>query len=132
MASNRTTTIDGLSDAIMDVLNEYDQEVNNLTPRAVRKVATRCRKDIQSAAAAKFNGSGYQSSWVTKVTNKSARDYAITVYSKKPGLPHLLEKGHIKVAHGHVLGRTPGRVHIKPAELKAIADIEKEIRRALK
>lgn len=33
------------------------------------------------------------------------------IFSRKPGLPHLLEKGHAKIGGG----RTAAQVHVKPA-----------------
>lgn len=33
------------------------------------------------------------------------------IYSRKPGLPHLLEKGHAKIGGGH----TAPQKHVKPA-----------------
>ena len=33
------------------------------------------------------------------------------IYSRKPGLPHLLEKGHAKIGGG----RTAAKPHVKPA-----------------
>lgn len=126
-------TTNSLDRALMDVLEEYDDYVNSVSPQAVRRVANKCRRTIRAAASAKFGGSGdYANSWSTKVTEKNPHEFQITVYSKMPGLPHLLEFGHIKkTPSGQVRGRVSGRTHIKSAEVEAITDIMKEMRSSL-
>jgi len=126
------TTLGGLPDAIGDILKEYDEYVRKLTPQSVRRVANKCRKTIRARASANFNGSDYASSWSTKVTEKGEHSFTITVYSKKPGLPHLLEHGHvIKTKSGKIRGRTDAKPHILPAEQEAKREIEKELKKIL-
>jgi len=120
-------SIDGLADAIEDILTEYDDNVKKDSKSSVRKVANKCKAQIKAAAP----GTSYPGTWATKTTSRGAESLAITVYSKKPGLPHLLEHGHVLIAHGKVCGRVGARVHIKPAELEAIRGIEREIKRIL-
>lgn len=119
--------LSGLADAINDLLEEYDDSVRRASPQAVRRVANKCRKEIREAAP----GDDYPKTWATRVTEKDPTRFKITVYSKKPGLPHLLEHGHVLVSHGKVAGRTGAKVHIKPAELHAIRNIEKEMEKIL-
>ncbi len=123
----KTVTIEGLKGAIDDILEEYNDTVRRANPQAVRRVANKCRNQIKAAAP----GSVYPGTWATKVTKKGEEHFEITVYSRKPGLPHLLEHGHIIKRNGKVYGRTGAKVHIKPAEIQAIANIEKELRNAL-
>lgn len=125
--SNITVGIEGLAGAIEEVLQEYDDTVKKMTPQAVRRTATKCRNQIRAAAP----GNDYPNTWATRTTKKGAENFEITVYSKKPGLPHLLEHGHVLISHGKVCGRTGAKVHIKPAELQAIRDIEQEILKRL-
>lgn len=120
-------TIDGLADAIEDILQEYDDNVKMDSKSAVRRVANRCKKQIKAAAP----GTSYPGTWATRTTSKGPEGLVITVYSKKPGLPHLLEHGHVLIAHGKVCGRVGAKVHIKPAELIAVKSIEQEIKKIL-
>lgn len=121
--SGKTVSIEGIAGAIDEILQEYDDHVKRSNPQVVRRVANKCRSQIRGAAP----GSEYPGTWATKTTNSSSEHFEITVYSKKPGLPHLLEHGHIVKAYGRVLGRTGARVHIKPAEMQAKKNLEKEL-----
>lgn len=125
--SGKTVSIGGLTAAVDEILQEYDDQVKRANPQVVRRVANRCRRQIKAAAP----GQTYPGTWATKVTEKSPEHFEITVYSKKPGLPHLLEHGHVVKAYGRVLGRAGARVHIKPAELQAIKDLEKGLEEIL-
>ena len=70
----------------------------------------------------------YRKSWAAKKTLDRSGKLTVTVYNrKKPGLTHLLEKGHAKRGGGRVEG-TP---HIAPAEEYAVDELEKRIRRGL-
>lgn len=65
----------------------------------------------------------YKKSW-TKI--KEGNRYIIH-NSKHYRLTHLLEKGHAKVGGG----RVPARVHIRPAEEKAIDQYVQKVERAI-
>lgn len=45
------------------------------------------------------------------------------IYSRKPGLPHLLEKGHAKIGGG----RTAAQPHVKPAADYAFAYVRENL-----
>ena len=120
---SKTVSIGGIAGAIDEILQEYDDQVKRSNPAVVRRVANRCRSQIRGAAP----GSEYPGTWTTKVTKKSPEHFEITVYSRKPGLPHLLEHGHVVKAYGKVYGRTGARVHIKPAEMQAKSSLVKEL-----
>ena len=51
----------------------------------------------------------------------------MTLYSKVPGLPHLLENGHAKRGGG----RVPGKTHIAPVEQELIKQFEEQIEKAV-
>ena len=122
-------TIDGLADAITDILDEYERESTADVKKVVRRVANKCKRDI--SAGAPTGPGGYKNSWATKQTKLTDHGIEITVYSKKPGLPHLLEHGHVMIAHGKVLGTGGARPHIGRAEQAANKKLEEDIRREL-
>ena len=79
-------------------------------------------KALNNASGSTFDGKKYKKSWT--FTAETKRLYTVvTLHSKMPGLPHLLEHGHAK-ANG---GRVKGRVHIKPVEEKLISQYEREV-----
>ena len=125
----KKVTVDGLADAVMDILDEYDREAGADVKKVVRRVANKCKRDI-SAGAPQGPG-GYKNSWATKQTKLTDHAMEITIYSRKPGLPHLLEHGHVMIAHGKVLGTGGARPHIGRAEQTAKKKLEQDIRREL-
>ena len=118
-------SIDQMADAIMEGLTEYAELAADQMKAAVTKSAKNVKGEI-SANAPKRTGK-YAGSWTTKTTKESSDALEITVYSKKPGLPHLLEHGHAKRGGGRVAGIP----HIAPAEQHGIEELEQEIERSL-
>lgn len=124
-------SIDGLADAIIKELNQYEGQVVVETKRAVEKVAEECRKDISNNASV-FNGSKYAKSWKKKLVYSSAKENRYSVYSTRYQLTHLLEYGHEKWIYGYYTGgRVSGRPHIRPAEARAEANLINELKRKL-
>ena len=113
-----TVTIDGLADAIIKELNDYSEEVTEQIKKDVKKVARKCKNEIQQNSPK--NRGEYAAGWRVKVAFENANDIRVVIHNAKvPGLPHLLENGHAKVNGGRVAGIP----HIRPAELNA----EKEL-----
>ena len=84
--------INALSSTITGILKEYEKVTEENVTRAVDKTARETVANIKGKAPGK---GAYRKSWGSKVTTKGGRGvYGRTVYSKKPGLPHLLENGH--------------------------------------
>ena len=119
------TSIDDMASEIMRGLTEYADLADTAMKAAVKKTATSVKKEI-AANAPKRSGK-YRKSWTTKKTKESSDALEITVYSKKPGLPHLLEHGHAKRGGGRVAARP----HIAAAEQHGIEQLEQEIERSL-
>lgn len=118
----RRVTLDGLPDAIADILDEYEADTIRSTHDVVRKMAQTGARAVNSAASAAFGGKRYKSSWSAQIQN-SRVDAGAVIYSRVPGLPHLLENGHAKRGGG----RTTGKSHIKPVEEKLIKEFEQNI-----
>ena len=89
-----------------EVLNEYSQEVREITRDTVRSVARTCRKEIRAGSPRKSGE--YAKGWRIKETVGRLGDVSEKIYNaKKPGLVHLLEHGHAKVDGGRVEGTPP-------------------------
>lgn len=121
-------TIDasGLSGAVREALNEYGQEVREITRDTVRSVARACRKEIRADSPRKSQK--YAKGWRIEETVGRLGDVTETVYNaEKPGLIHLLEHGHAKVDGG----RVEGKPHVGPAEERAQESLVRGLERKL-
>ena len=124
--SNRKVQIDGLADAVMEGLMEYNDLAADTVKKAVKKAGTTVRDEIRSNAPERTGR--YAKSWTSKTTEETATSMQVTVYSpSRYMLAHLLEHGHAKRGGGRVGGKS----HIAPAEQRGIKQLEQDIERAL-
>jgi len=115
-----------LADTIMEGLTQYAELATEDMKAAVRKAGKTVRKEIQQNAP-KQSGA-YGKSWSMKNVKETSKSLELTVYSKnRYQLAHLLEFGHAKRGGG----RVAGKAHIAPAEAIGIAELEREIEKAL-
>lgn len=120
--SNRIS-VDGLTDAIMNQLNEY----KNLAADEMKKAVKSAGKTVKEEIAKTAPGSGkYAKSWTSRTTAETSSDIEVTVYSpKRYRIAHLLEKGHL-LRNGQ---RSRAFPHIAPAqetgEDQLMSDLEK-------
>lgn len=125
----RKVTLEGLPDAINEIIEEYQDDSVRSMHMAVQEVAQVGAKAVNSSAGV-FGGKKYKRSW--KVQSENTRlEAKATIYSTVPGLPHLLEKGHAKKRGGRTLGFTPGKAHIKPVEDTINKLLVKKVEQAL-
>lgn len=116
----KITPIDRLSQDISKILSKYalDTQVNlaAVTKTVAQRGAVAMRRESKPGGV--LGGEGqYAKSWTSKVEVHRLYSTGI-IYSKQPGLPHLLE-------HGHALrqgGRTRPHVHIAPVEDTVMAE----------
>ena len=74
-----TVSIDGLADAVMEELTEYNKLAEETMKKAVTKAGQTVRKEIQAGAPVKTGR--YAKSWTTKKTKESSTRLKVTVYS---------------------------------------------------
>lgn len=118
----RAVTIDSFAAEVDKILQEYGDDVEQNMQNIVRSVAKKGATAVKNSARGAQKGKKYPGTWTSEVENSRFRAEA-TIYSKKPGLPHLLE-------HGHALrngGRTGARTHIAPVEAEVISDFERQV-----
>ena len=125
--SNQKISIDQLSDAIMDGLNEYSDLAAISVKKAVKKAGNTVKQDINSSAPVRTGK--YAKSWRTKTTKETSQSLEVTVYSpSRYMLAHLLEHGHAKRGGGRVRAIP----HIAPAEEHGEEELLQDIENALK
>ena len=122
----KIVSIDGLADAVIEELTEYNKLAGETMKKAVTKAGQTVRKEIQAGAPVRTGK--YSKSWTTKRTKESSTRLEVTVYSpSRYMLAHLLEHGHAK-RNG---GRTRAFPHIGPAEELGEKQLEADIIRGL-
>ena len=122
--------IDALSAEIAKMMEEYAAEVAGDVKTEAKAVAKEAVKELKTTSPEGLGSKKghYKDGWVSKVESENAASIGIRVYNrKKPGLTHLLEKGHAKRGGG----RVEGVPHIGPAEQKAVEDYEKRLKERL-
>ena len=119
-------SVSDLARAVNEAMSEY----RDLTEQALKSAVTEVSKetkDIAKENSPSLSGR-YKKGWATKKTTDASGQISITVYNRaRPGLTHLLEKGHAKRGGG----RVSGVPHIAPAEEHAVSELEARIRREL-
>ncbi len=125
----RKTPLEQLSTAIGDILTEYaediDQNVGQIAEEMGRKGVQALRKQSKSALD---TGSGdYARGWKSAV-ERTRTGTTVTIYNTQPGLPHLLEHGHVtRNGTGRVYPRTPAHEHIAPVEQELVETFQREV-----
>ena len=115
-------SIDAFPAEVMKILNKYGNDVTNCVSEVTQDV-TKKGVSLVRASARGMGWKKYPSSWTYKMEGPRIARWGI-IHSKKPGLPHLLEKGHA-LRQG---GRTGAYVHIKPVEETIKEQMETEVR----
>lgn len=118
---------DELVGEVMDMLDNYVQEVTEDVKKDVKVVARECKRDIQNNSPVRFGG--YKKSWKATTVYEGRGGIRIIVHNGKYyRLTHLLENGHAKVSGG----RVEGKPHIRPAEERAARSLEKKVEVSIK
>lgn len=121
--ANRKVTMEQLPEAIKEILEQYEGEINRFLPEITEEVGKTGVKALRTSARQKFNGKKYAGGW-RSVSERNRYGATVTIYNGRlPGLPHLLEHGHAKRGGG----RVDGRAHIEPVEEKLITEFEKKV-----
>lgn len=118
--------IDRLTAEIEKILEDYGENVQQNINEVVGEITKKGAKTLNRQSGQTFDGKKYRKSWTTQVETGRTSAQG-TIYSKIPGLPHLLE-------HGHALrggGRTTGRAHIAPVEEALVKEFETKVKSKL-
>ena len=113
---------------ISAIYDQYSDEVVKALPDITKKAAKVAKDSLKANAPSKTGE--YKDSFTSKTTQNSS-SISIEVYSKKPGLPHLLEYGHVIKNQYGVYGRTSARPHWAPAEEAANEEFEKQLQKKM-
>lgn len=118
--------IDKLADTINRVLQDYSDEISELSTDAVKDVTKAGVNAVKANSRSSFGGTGrYARGWTSTLETGRLSAQGIVYNKDLPGLPHLLEHGHA-VRGG---GRAPvsGTEHIAPVEKQIVEQFYKEV-----
>lgn len=115
--------VDDLTDAIVEELRGYRQEVVDDLKESVESAADACVNELRRTSP-KDTGD-YRKGWRKTNAYESDSDIRVQVHNATDHqLTHLLEDGHAKVSGG----RTPAQPHIGPAADNAAQLLEKDVK----
>ena len=121
------TTPDRFAADLSGILKEFEADVDKALPGAVRESCKVGRKVARQLAPSRHKD-GYRSGFTYKQRKEKGRVIGAVGNRLKPGLVHLLEKGHATPAGGRVAGIP----HMAPAADRAFETFEREIDQAIK
>lgn len=129
MAKDLPVEADRFGATMEQLLGDLAKEVEAGSGRAVRKSAQVGRREVKAnSPERKGSERHYKEGWNYRVRKTHEGWSAVIGNSLKPGLAHLLEKGHAKVGGGRV-EPSPRGGHIAPAADKAFEELIGQVRK---
>lgn len=121
----KVTTLDQFSEAVAEILEEYEGELDEKIGEATKKIAQKGVQLLKATSPVAANTplkGAYAKGWRVSVENHRNLTHSATIYNIHPGLPHLLEFGH-PTRNG---GRTQAQPHIAKVEDRLLEDFNVE------
>ncbi len=125
MARSVEVSPDGFEGALSGILSEIDYDCAEAIEKPVRECAKSGRSKLRKDSP-RMTGE-YASGWSYTMKGKSKSVFAEIGNKRKPGLVHLLEKGHAKVGGG----RVAPVVHVDPVAQEVFDELERSIAEAI-
>lgn len=122
-------TADNFSEQVSKILKDYEGDITDSVGEISLKIGKSGAQAIKNDANTKFKDVNlqkgrYGSGWKAEITEQTRLKTVVTIHNAKyPGLPHLLEYGHL-TRNGK---RTTPRPHIKPVEDQITKEFEAEV-----
>lgn len=115
---------------ISEILEKYSKEVTEKVDEIIKKDMDEARKEL-SATSPRGESGKYARSWSVKNDgSKLAPSYVI--YNREPGLPHLLERGHlVSNGTGRIVGSASAHEHIASVDEKVQRKVAEDIERMI-
>ena len=126
----KKTPLDKMADAIAGILDEYSENLQDNLVTVTEQVAKKGAQALNRQSKAEFGSGEYSRGWKVETEGKNHRQlvFSSTIYNEHPGLPHLLEHGHVtRNGTGRTFPPTPAHEHIKPVEEELIETYEREV-----
>lgn len=96
-------SVDELSDAIIEAINEYTDDVSHAIPKVIDRNTKAALEDLRARSPRRQVGGGeYAAGWVSKKAYSRTGFEGRVIYNKtRYQLTHLLEHGHATRNGGH-------------------------------
>lgn len=120
-----TCTPEQLPRVIERYMREYGEKAEKAVRKDILSVSKEAQDKLRSTSPRRYGS--YAESWSRRIQNGSLGSVTTTLYSRLPGLPHLLEFGHALRGGG----RARAMPHIAPVESWANTEVERKIRQDL-
>ena len=126
--ANIATKPGNLSADIQKILSQYEDDVNKNLKEITKKIAKKGAQKLNAASKKAVGGTGkYAKGWSVTEEETRISKTAVIHHKTMPGLPHLLEHGHIAVVNGKRVGEARPHQHILPIEEELVSEFEKEV-----
>ena len=102
--AKRKCKIEELPIVLKEIFDELQDGTNEATKEGIIKVSNEAVKQLKAGGPYESHGGKeeYRKGWTSQKVSESNTKVRVTIYNaKKPGLVHLLEKGHL-IANGTV------------------------------
>jgi len=120
--------IDGLADAVANMLSSYNQDVTDDLKGEIKVVANECKNEIISNSPTLTTD--YKKGWRVKKVYETTDDIRVRVFNATDyQLTHLLEYGHLTRDGVKRVAAIP---HIEPAEKIASERLMRKVKIILK
>ena len=117
-----------LTAEINKILKDYEDDVIRNVEEISKKIAQKGAKKLSAASKKAVGGTGkYAKGWGVTEEKTRLGSSAVIHHKTMPGLPHLLEHGHIAVVNGQRVGQAQPHQHILPIEEELVSEFEKEV-----
>lgn len=124
----KKTAVEKMGAAIGKVLKDYGDDIQANLDDITKKMGQKGAKAVRDSAKDNLGGTGeYAKKWSYQL-NKARLYTEATIFNDHPGLPHLLEYGHVtRDGTGRTHGRTSAHSHIAPVAEALIETFQKEV-----
>ena len=125
----RKTALSQLNDAIAGILDEYAEDIGGNVNSIVEQMGKKGAQALRKESMQQFpTGTGeYAKGWKSQV-NRERMSTTAVIYNESPGLPHLLEYGHVsRNGTGRTFGQVAGREHIESVAEELTEAFEREV-----
>ena len=124
--AERTVSVEEFDNVLALILDEYAREVSENLEKDIRAVAKQCKEELrETSPQSGRNVEHYADGWSYRLkSDHYGHISAVVKNNAKPGLTHLLEKGHV-ARNGKPVAGTP---HIKPAAEHAAEELSRRLK----